>query len=117
MDTVFIEGLRVSTTIGVYEHERVIRQDLIIDLEMGFDNRPAGSSDSFADALDYDAVSRRTVEFIESTSYLLIEAVAENLSELLLTDFPILELTLTVRKPGAVEQADTVGVTISRSRP
>jgi dihydroneopterin aldolase len=116
LDIVFISGLTASTTIGVYDHERDIRQDLIIDLELGCDTRKAGVSDSFEDALDYDAISRRTRAFVEQTSYYLIEAVAEQLSQILLDEFPIMQMKIKITKPGAVEIADAVGVIIERKR-
>ena len=52
MDKVFIRGLEVLTTIGVYEWEKGIRQKLCFDLEMGFDNRPAAATDDINLALD-----------------------------------------------------------------
>ncbi len=115
MDTVFINGIRVSTTIGVYDHERNIIQDLIIDLELGCDTRQAGASDRFEDALDYDAISRRTLEFVQSTNYYLLEAVAEALANLLLAEFDIQEISIRITKPGAVAIADAVGIRITRT--
>ena len=67
MDTVFIKGLNAITTIGVYEHERNINQALKIDLEMDFDNRIAGGSDDVSDALDYDAISKETLSYVEAS--------------------------------------------------
>ena len=116
MDIVFISGLTAATTIGVYNHERDITQNLIIDLELGCDTKKAGFSDLFEDALDYDAISRRAQSFVEQTNYYLIESVAEQLSKILLDEFPILELTLKITKPGAVDIADAVGVIIKRKK-
>ena len=116
MDIVFISGLTAAATIGVYNHERDITQKLIIDLELGCDTKKAGLSDLFEDALDYDAISRRAQSFVEQTSYYLIESVAEQLSKILLDEFPILELTLKITKPGAVDIADAVGVIIKRKK-
>lgn len=116
MDIVFISGLTAATTIGVYNHERDITQNLIIDLELGCDTKKAGFSDLFEDALDYDAISRRAQSFVEQTNYYLIESVAEQLSKILLDEFPILELTLKITKPGAVDIAGAVGVIIKRKK-
>jgi len=116
MDTVYIKGLTTNTVIGVYDHERDIRQPLIIDLEMTCDTRAAGRSDEVTDALDYDAVSKRTIEFVENSNYFLIEAVAENLATLLLREFPIQAISMRISKPGAVEKADDVGIIIERPR-
>jgi dihydroneopterin aldolase len=116
LDIVFISGLIASTTIGVYDHERNTRQDLIIDLELGYDARKAGVSDSFEDALDYAAISRRAQDFVEQTSYYLIEAVAEQLSQILFDEFPIMQLKIKITKPRAVDIADAVGIIIERNR-
>lgn len=116
MDLVYIKGLGASTTIGVYDHERDIKQELRIDIEMGCDIRSAGASDDVNQALDYDAVSKRTIEYVEASSFFLIEAVAEGLTTCLLDEFPIATLKLTISKPGAVERAKDVGLTIERTR-
>ena len=114
MDTVFIQGLKATTTIGVYQHERKIKQTIIIDLKMSFDNRPPGLSDNLGDALDYEAISQRTISYVESSKHYLIESMAENLSRLLLEEFSIDKLILTISKPGAVSTADNIGVRIVR---
>ena len=114
MDIVYIKGVSASTTIGVYDHERDIKQDLKIDLEMAFNNQAAGASDDVTNALDYDAISNRTLEYVESNQHFLIESVAENLSQLLLDEFPIEQLTLTISKPAAVSAANDVGIKIVR---
>lgn len=57
MDIVFIEELTVITTIGVYEWEQGIRQKLVFDIEMGWNNRPAAASDDVTDCLSYADVS------------------------------------------------------------
>ena len=116
MDTVYITGIRTNTVIGVYEHERDIQQSLVIDLEMDCDTRKAGASDDFRDAIDYDAVSRRTKAFVESSDYFLIEAVAENLASILLNEFEIQTVRIRVSKPDAVDIADDVGIRIERHR-
>ena len=114
MDIVFINGLTALTTIGVYDYERNIKQELKIDLEMAFNNRVASTSDDINDALDYDAISNFTLEYLEASQHFLIETVAENLSQLLLEKFPIKELKMTIRKPGAVKAAEDIGIQIVR---
>ncbi len=116
MDTVYITGIRTNTVIGVYDHERDITQPLIIDLEMDCDTSAAGKSDNFNDALDYDAISRRALEFVEGSKYFLIEAVAENLAQTLLDEFNIQTVRIRISKPEAVDIAADVGVRIERPR-
>jgi dihydroneopterin aldolase len=116
MDRIFIENLTVETVIGIFDWEREIRQAVSLDLEMDFDIRAAASSDSIADTLDYKAVSKRLIQFIELSQFRLVEALAERCAAIVLEEFPVSRLTLRLRKPGAVRGSSAVGVIIERSR-
>ncbi|UUM30240.1 bifunctional dihydroneopterin aldolase/7,8-dihydroneopterin epimerase [Vibrio japonicus] len=114
MDKVFIEQLEVITTIGVYEWEQEIKQKLVLDIEMAHDNRPAGRSDDVNDALDYSQVSEAVLNHIEGGRFLLVERVAEEIAELIMTRFNVPWIKIRLTKPGAVAQAKGVGVIIER---
>lgn len=113
-DKVFIRGLEVDTVIGVYDWERKVRQRLIVDLEMVWDITPAASSDDVQDALDYSAVAERLRAYAAAQEFLLIERMAEAMAALLTSEFAIPWLRLRLCKPGAVPEADDVGVLIER---
>lgn len=115
-DSVFIEGLRINTIIGVYDWERQVRQTLVFDIEMAFDCSKAAASDHVNDALNYAAVSDSLIKYVEASRFELIEALAEACCQLLLTSFNVSHVRLTLKKPGAVPKAQTVGVTLHRSR-
>jgi dihydroneopterin aldolase len=115
-DTVFIEGLRIDTIIGVFEWERLVRQTLVFDLSMQFDCAQAGISDDVDDALNYAEVSTVLTEYVEASRFELIEALAESCCELLLEQFNVQHVQMRLKKPGAVPKAITVGVNIQRSR-
>ncbi len=114
MDTVYIEGLKTDAVIGVYDWERGIRQTLVLDLELASDNRAAAATDGIADAVDYDAISKRVLAYVQASEFELIETVAERVAEIILTEFNIPWLRLKLGKPGAVAQASDVGVIIER---
>ena len=114
-DRVLIEGLTVLTTIGVYEWEKTIKQKLILDLEMSWDNKPAGESDDVSLCLDYFLVSQSVTSFIQSTQFELIECVAERVAQLVIQKFSVQWLKVKVSKPGAIANASSVAVVIERS--
>jgi dihydroneopterin aldolase len=116
MDKVFIAGLEIETLIGIYEWERKIRQPLVFDIEMGFDNRVPAASDNIVDTLDYKAVSKRVIAYVSESSFGLVETLAERCAEIILAEFPVAHLRLKLSKPGAVRGATAVGVIIERKR-
>jgi dihydroneopterin aldolase len=116
-DRVFIEGLEVEALIGIYDWERRIRQPLVFDLEMAFDNRVPAASDAIVDTLDYKAVSKRIVALVGESSHGLVETLAEQVAAMVLAEFPVHALRLKLSKPGAVRGARAVGVLIERTRP
>ena len=116
MDKVFIEGLEIEALIGIYDWERRIRQPLVFDIEMAFDNRIPAASDAIGDTLDYKAVSKRIIEYVGASSFGLVETLAERCAAIILEEFGVRHVRLKLSKPGAVRGARAVGVLIERSR-
>lgn len=116
MDIVFIEQLSVITTIGVYDWEQTIEQKLVFNIEMGWDNVAAAKSDDVNDCLSYADVSEAVISHVEGQRFALVERVAEEVAELLLSRFNSPWVRIKVSKPGAVARAANVGVIIERSK-
>jgi dihydroneopterin aldolase len=116
MDKVFIEALEIECQIGIYDWERTIRQPIVLDIEMAFDNRVPAASDDIRDTLDYKAVSRRLVQFVGESGFGLVETLAERCAEIILGEFKVAWVGIKLSKPGAVRGARAVGVKIERSR-
>lgn len=114
-DRVLIEGLTTLATIGVYEWEKNIKQKLILDLEMAWDNQPAGEHDDVALCLDYFKVSQAVTDFITSTAFELIESVAERVAQLIIQQFAVKWIKIKVSKPSAIANATNVAVVIERT--
>ena len=114
MDIVFIEQLSVITTIGVYDWEQTIEQKLVFDIEMGWDNRKSAKSDDVNDCLSYADISETVIGHVEGQRFALVERVAEEVADLLLSRFNSPWLRIKVSKPGAVARAANVGVIIER---
>src|SRR3954471_2989882 len=114
MDHVFIEDLRIDTIVGIYDWERRTCQTIALDIEMGFDNARPAASDAIADTLDYKAVSKRLIAFVEGSSFQLVETLAERCAALIREEFGVAWLRLKLSKPGAVRGARAVGVVIER---
>lgn len=114
MDIVYIRELKIETVIGIYDWEREIRQTVSLDLDMATDIRPAAATEDISKALDYKAVSKRLISYIEDSEFLLIETLAEQVARIVLNEFDVDWLRLRLGKPGAVTGARDVGVIIER---
>ncbi|MCW8863399.1 MAG: dihydroneopterin aldolase [Colwellia sp.] len=114
MDKVFIKGLHIQTTIGFFQWEKEIKQTLVIDVAMAWDTAKAAVNDELAKTLDYAEISTAIAAFANENPVDLLETLAERMAEFLMTQYHIPWLQLSIGKPGAVHNADTVGVEIER---
>tara|TARA_B100001113_G_scaffold317961_1_gene285691 strand:+ start:995 stop:1342 length:348 start_codon:yes stop_codon:yes gene_type:complete len=114
MDKVFINNLQVETIIGIFSWEREVRQVVSVDLVMEFDNKQAAKSDDIEDALDYKKIGKRVSNYVERSKFKLVERLAEQIAKLVLKEFPVSNLTVSVTKPGALRGSESAGISITR---
>lgn len=112
-----MRDLAARCVIGDNPDERRARQDVVLQLRLGYSGLAAGRSDRLADALDYRALKKRVVEHVEASSFRMLEALAESVADLCLAEPRVREATVTVDKPGALRFARSVAVEITRARP
>ncbi|HCI87368.1 MAG TPA: dihydroneopterin aldolase, partial [Gammaproteobacteria bacterium] len=94
--------------------EREQQQIVSLDLEMGSDIAKAAATDTIENALDYKAVAKRLINFIENSEFYLVETMAEQVTEIVLKEFNVPWVKLRLGKPGAVTGSKDVGVIIER---
>jgi dihydroneopterin aldolase len=116
MDIIFLRDLRIDTIIGIYDWERSTRQTLSLDLEMAADIRKAAATDHIDDTLNYKAVAKRLIEFVGQSEFQLVETLAERVAEIILKEFQVRWVRVTLNKGGAVRGARGVGIIIERGQ-
>ena len=115
-DRVFLRGLTAECVIGFIDWERRVKQTVVVDLELPVDCRQAAVSDDVTDTVDYKKVSKRVLAFIEASEFKLVETLAQRLALLILEEFGVEWIRLSINKPGAIRNSRDVGVSIERSR-
>jgi dihydroneopterin aldolase len=115
-DRIFLRGLAVECIIGFIEWERRIKQTVVIDLELPVDCRRASITDEVEDTLDYKRVAKRIIAFVESSQFKLVETLAQRTALVILEEFGVEWVRISINKPGAIRGSRDVGVTIERSR-
>ncbi|MEA3198428.1 MAG: 7,8-dihydroneopterin aldolase/epimerase/oxygenase [Gammaproteobacteria bacterium] len=116
MDKIFVHALKTEAIIGIFDWERQVKQAVIVDIEISADIRKAALSDSIDDTLNYKRVAKRVLAFVEGSQFHLVETLAEHIAMLLLEEFGIAWVRLSLSKPGAIRSSRDVGVMLERDR-
>jgi dihydroneopterin aldolase len=116
LDRIFITALAAEAIIGIYDWEREVRQRVEIDLEMWVDLAAAAKSDAIEDTLNYKSVAKRVLAFVQESRFRLVEALAGEIARIVLEEFRVARVRVTVHKPGAVRHSKDVGVIVERGR-
>lgn len=111
-----IENLRLRTIIGVYDWEKENPQDIVINVAIDFDGEKASASDSIEDTLDYKAINKKIISFVETNDFNLLERVAGGICDIIFEHSVVRGASVKVEKPGALRFADSVSVTEARER-
>jgi 7,8-dihydroneopterin aldolase/epimerase/oxygenase len=115
-DRIFLRGLQVECIIGFIEWERRIKQTVVIDIELPVDCARAAETDDVANTVDYKRVAKRIIGFIEASEFKLVETLAHKTAMLIIEEFHVAWLRISINKPGAIRGSRDVGVSIERTR-
>jgi len=115
-DRIFLRGLTAECIIGFIDWERRVRQTIVVDLELPVDCRRASASDDVADTVDYKKVAKRVLAYIEASEFKLVETLAHRLALLLLEEFGLEWVRISLNKPGAIRGSRDVGIVLERTR-
>ena len=115
MDSIFIKGLKVDTVIGIYDWEREIRQEVVLDIEMSSDISTAASTDHIDQALNYKDICKRLRSFVSDSEFQLVETLAEEICQIIIKEFGVQWVELKLNKGEAITGAEGVGVIIERT--
>ena len=113
MSHISIVDLEVFYRVGVPDAERARPQRLLLTVEMEADFSAAAKSDAIADTIDYFAVSQRLLKFGEGRDWKLIEKLAADIADMILTEFKPQSVTVEVKK-FVIPEARHVTVRLTR---
>ena len=113
-DKIHINDLLTRGIVGVNDWERKDKQDILINITLCADLRPAGQSDNIEDSVNYRTVAKQVIAYVESSSRFTLEALSEDVARLCLSMPGVTRVRVRIEKPGAVRFARSVGVEIER---
>src|ERR1700688_4683723 len=116
MDKIFIRALKTEAIVGIFDWERQVKQAVVIDCEFSADIAKAALSDSIDDTLNYKRVAKHVLAFVEESKFHLVETLAQHIAMLMLEDFGLAWVRISLSKPGAIRGSRDVGVLLERDR-
>ena len=114
MDRIFLQEVKVETRLGVPEWERLKPQTIVLDIELAMPHSAACQSDAIEDTIDYGQIVARIRETLAVRSFRLVEALAEHLCALIMSEFGTPWVRIRVAKPGILPGVKQLGVVIER---
>ncbi len=115
-DRIIVKDLLLRGIIGLNDWEREKQQDILINLTLLTDIRPAGLSDRAADMLNYRTITKAIIAYVEASQHYTVEALATAIARICVVDHDAARVIVRVEKPGALRFAQSVGVEIERER-
>ena len=114
MDKITIKKAVYPCTLGTTKEEQAQKQTVILDINLFFDARKAGASDSLNDTINYSEINKQLKRFIDSKPFCLIEKIAEDVAHIILSNYPTKKVEVIVKKPCGLRNAKYASVSISR---
>lgn len=114
--TVGLDNLKIICFVGVYPHEKISMQELLIDLKIETDIAKCVATDSLSDAIDYDKLAGACGQIANSRHYHLIETLADAILDGLLKEFSIDSAWIRIKKSQSVVNAEFSFVELKRTR-
>ena len=116
MDKIFLKDLKIKTRIGIFDWEKQIDQIININIEVGTDIKKAAKTEDVIYSLDYKALSNKVKEYVANNHHDQIETLIENIAEMILLEFKVEYVTISISKPGAIRDSQDVGIIITRNK-
>jgi len=115
MSRIIIVDLEVFYCVGITEEERAKPQRLLLTIDMNTDFSSAALSDRIEKTINYYTVAHKLLGFGKGRSWKLIEKLATNLADTVLSEYGPHSVTVEVKK-FAIPEARFVAVSLTKTR-
>jgi len=117
LDVIRLLNMSFYAFHGMRAEEHKLGQRFEVDVEMFLDLSRAGKRDDPASTADYARVFELVEEIVVDREFRLLEALAEEIAQSILSRFPVEMVTVRVRKPNAPVRGILDAVEIEITRP
>jgi 7,8-dihydroneopterin aldolase/epimerase/oxygenase len=113
---VFVRDLDLMALIGIYDHEKVKPQRIVVNVDLSVQEAEGPMSDDIDHVVSYEIVVKKIEAIVAAGHVNLVETLAEKFAEACLRDKRVLAARVRIEKPDIIPNARSVGVEIERGR-
>ena len=113
---VFVRDLEIMALIGIYDHEKVKPQRIIVNIDLSVLEAEGPISDEISHVVSYEIIAKKVEAIVAEGHLNLVETMAERFAEACLRDKRVAAARVRIEKPDIIANARSVGVEIERSR-
>lgn len=115
MDKIIIKDLLLRGILGLNPDERVKKQDILINVTMFHDTRPAAASDDVELSVNYKIITKRIIDRVENGDDLTVEKLVNDIARMIVVEYGVARAQVRVEKPTALRFAASVGIEVDRT--
>ena len=113
---VFVRDLECMALIGIYDHEKIKAQRIIVNIDLSVQETDGPMRDEISHVVSYEIIAKKVESILADGHINLVETLCEKIAQSCLTDKRVLASRVRVEKPDIIPNARSVGVEIERSR-
>ena len=113
---VFVRDLELMALIGIYDHEKVDPQRIIVNIDLSVQEGDGPKDDDISHVVSYEIVVKKVEAIIAAGHINLVETLCEKIAASCLKDKRVAAARVRVEKPDIIKNARSVGVEIERAR-
>ena len=113
---VFVRDLEIMALIGIYEHEKLKSQRIIVNIDLSVHEAEGPITDEISHVVSYEIIAKKVEAIVAEGHVNLVETLAEKFAEACLRDKRVAAARVRIEKPDIIPNARSVGVEIERSR-
>jgi len=113
---VFVRDLLLSSSIGIYDHEKENLQNIRINIDLCVKEDTVSLNDEYDNVVCYEKVVNAIKSIVDSGHVHLVETLAEKIADFNLIDPRVVSVRVRIEKLQAIENTTSVGVEIERHR-
>lgn len=107
-----IKNLKLQTIIGIHDFEQHTLRDIAINAEIETDFNAGLRTDSINDTINYDEVIEKITKIVSSKKFNLIEKMAQEIMNSIMSDKKIKRCKVEIDKIGVVKNVDSFSILI-----